>query len=255
MKWKFINAGVAGSSHRATNMPCQDSCYVGAVQVADEEVLVAVASDGAGSAAKADVSSDFVCTELFAVVESWLQKQTTLQMPTHKTIVRWIEDTRRGLQAKATEQQSQLRDYACTLLFALIGNSFSSYVQIGDGAIVTDDGENYVPVFWPESGEYANMTYFLTDEDFDKHLRVKTLESTSHEVGIFTDGLQRLALKYDTLTAHSPFFRPMFQRLRKEPPGMSILLSDALSAFLDSPQINERTDDDKTLILASCRDI
>jgi hypothetical protein len=253
VKWKFINAGVAGTSHRSTNLPCQDSCFVGAVKVGGEDVLIAVASDGAGSAPKADVSSDFVCTELFGRVERWLQEQTSVHMPPNETLVEWLFATRCGLEMKAAEEKQQLRDYACTLLFALVGGSFASYLQVGDGAIVTADGDNYSPIFWPQSGEYANMTYFLTDDDLGKHLQVKSVPFPVTEVGIFTDGLQRLALRYDTLTAHTPFFRPMFQRLRKEPPGMAISLCEALSVFLDSPAINERTDDDKTLILATCR--
>lgn len=63
MKWRFINSGVAGTSHLRTDLPCQDSCFVDVVLThSDEEVLVAAVSDGAGSAAKAEISSELICT-------------------------------------------------------------------------------------------------------------------------------------------------------------------------------------------------
>ena len=80
VKWRFINSGVAGTSHRATNLPCQDSCFVDVVSTQSaEEVLVGVASDGAGSAAKADISSELVCTALFIKAETWLKAQTSIK--------------------------------------------------------------------------------------------------------------------------------------------------------------------------------
>ena len=67
-------------------------------------------------------------------------------------------------------------------------------------------------------------------------------------MALFTDGLQTLALDY-TRAAHSPFFAPMFAALSSETEPGGLL--GPLSAFLESPAVNERTDDDKTLILAT----
>ena len=66
---------------------------------------------------------------------------------------------------------------------------------------------------------------------------------------MLTDGLQPLALNYAAKAAHAPFFVPMFRPLRVAPSGATVLA--ALRNFLDSPRVNERTDDDKTLILAT----
>ena len=72
---------------------------------------------------------------------------------------------------------------------------------------------------------------------------------------MFSDGLQRLALVYQSQTVHEPFFEPMFAELRNADLQTCNSLSDQLARFLDSPKINERTDDDKTLVLASRRDL
>ena len=47
------------------------------------------------------------------------------------------------------------------------------------------------------------------------------------------------------------FFEMMFSPLRSVEAGYSETLSTSLSAFLDSSQVNNRTDDDKTLVLVT----
>jgi hypothetical protein len=43
----------------------------------------------------------------------------------------------------------------------------------------------------------------------------------------------------------------MFARLRREPAARPRRLAGELRTFLDSPAVNRRTDDDKTLVLAT----
>ena len=70
-------------------------------------------------------------------------------------------------------------------------------------------------------------------------------------MALLTDGLQGLALRFDTREAHGPFFEPMFARLRAEGEGEPESLREELRAFLGSAPVNQRTDDDKTLVLAT----
>jgi hypothetical protein len=125
------------------------------------------------------------------------------------------------------------------------------FFQIGDGAIVyqAEDGR-YVPALWPQSGEYANCTWFLTDRDASTRVQAARARGV-HEVALFTDGLQGLALHFVSRAAHGPFFAPMFARLRGMRPTRPRGLAGELRAFLDSPAVNQRTDDDKTLVLAT----
>jgi hypothetical protein len=125
------------------------------------------------------------------------------------------------------------------------------FFQIGDGAIVyrAKDGR-YVPALWPQSGEYANCTFFLTDADATERVQAARAGSV-HEVALLTDGLQGLALQYASRGAHGPFFAPMFARLRGVAATRPRSLAGELSSFLDSAPVNARTDDDKTLVLAT----
>jgi hypothetical protein len=104
---------------------------------------------------------------------------------------------------------------------------------------------------WPVGGDYVNTTYFLTDDRALDHLQLLVQQPAADEVALFTDGLQMLLLQFDTRKAHGPFFEQMFAQLRKEPVGESERLTRALQEFLESPGVNSRTDDDKTLVLAT----
>jgi hypothetical protein len=75
------------------------------------------------------------------------------------------------------------------------------------------------------------------------------MPDTIVDVACFTDGLERLALRFDTREVHGPFLSPMLSALRHHKNPDELFAS--LSEFLNSEKVNERTDDDKTLILAT----
>src|SRR5438046_1077088 len=77
----------------------------------------------------------------------------------------------------------------------------------------------------------------------------RIVERPIDEVALLSDGLQGLVLRYDDQSSHPRFFGPVFTAARHEPPGHSARLTAALAAFLNSDRVNQRTDDDKTLIV------
>jgi Protein phosphatase 2C len=254
--WRYVYSTVAGTSHFARSLPCQDHSLIREFTAADTEpVLLLVASDGAGSASRADVGSKLVCDSVHARIDAYLKQNASLSDITREVTKSWLDDwIRRDLHKQASVEDLQVREFACTLVAALIGTKTSIFFQIGDGAIVVAEGDEYRHIFWPQNGEYANSTYFVTDDSALDNLLFHKLEpSPVDEISLFTDGLQNLALKFDTKSAHNPFFRPLFARLRCEPPGESEVLTPLLQDFLTSPVVNERTDDDKTLLLATRR--
>ena len=142
------------------------------------------------------------------------------------------------------------------VLAVVVGQGSAVYFQIGDGAIVEsrrEEPDRYVVICWPQQGEYANTTNFLTDADAAAKIFVGLKSGAIDEVALFTDGIQSLVLDYRTQSAHSPFFAPLFAWLRPRAAGHSPELSDSLARYLNSEKINSRTDDDKTLILATRR--
>jgi hypothetical protein len=142
-----------------------------------------------------------------------------------------------------------LRDLACTLLTTIVGEERAFFAQIGDGAIVYPQGEALTYAFWPQAGEYASTTFFLTGQDFEERLEFRTHQGRVDELAVITDGLQPLALHYASRTVHGPFFEPMFHSLRQSPEVDN--LEGPLRQFLKSQPVIDKTDDDKTLVLAT----
>lgn len=95
------------------------------------------------------------------------------------------------------------------------------------------------------------MTHFVTDDDAIDILVSKIFTEPVQKAAAFSDGIQRLALHLATNSVHEPFFAPFFKVLNDATAEQEDQLQQALIKFLNSDAVNERTDDDKTLALAS----
>ena len=240
--WSVLGASVAGTGHRSRALPCQDACrwcHFGP----DGDWLAVAVADGAGSASHADAGATLTCDELIRRVA--LAPPDTLLTPDGMTDL--FRGVREALLAEAERLGVPGREVACTALLAVLGPSAAAFAQAGDGAIVVGDRV----VFWPEPAEYANATDFLADADWVAKLRFESVAGAIEEVAVLTDGLQRLALDFASETPHTAFFRPLFDALRSGTDAESLI--DPLRTFLDSPRVNARTDDDKTLVIAARR--
>jgi hypothetical protein len=214
--WRTAYASVLGTSHLKTGAPCQDAGGCVVVQAADgSELLVAAVADGAGTAERSDVGASLAVSRFlkdFAELEPASIDRTF--------VVEWIGSVQSEIAAIAAEDGRESRDYACTMLGAVIAKSGSAYVQIGDGAIVvgTEELGEYTWIFWPQHGEYANVTNFLTQE-----LATETLEFDTgppvREIALFSDGIERLVLDFSARSVHSPSFRPIFKWLAGTEPS------------------------------------
>jgi hypothetical protein len=255
--WKYSFASVTGTFHSKSSTPCQDASRVEVVRDAGgRDVLVAAASDGAGSAALAHLGSKLACDLFVEGVKSHITGGDTRAIVSDGFIADWIGKFRQVAAAWRGAGSGRIQDYACTLLAAVVWRDRVVYFQLGDGAIVESPRvapDRYSVVCWPQQGEYANMTNFVTDDDAAVKVFRELKSESVDEVALFTDGIQRLALDYRTRSAHDPFFSPMFTWLRSRSDGRSTELSDPLSVYLNSEKVNSRTDDDKTLILATRR--
>ena len=221
-----------------------------------EPVLVAVVADGAGSAKRAEIGARMACSSFVHEIEALLHTGLGVRELDEDIVRSWIERFGKEVDNRAEADGLKRRDLACTILAAVIGIDCAVSFQIGDGAIVISDPrqpENYCYLYWPQQGEYENVTVFLTDTHAVDHLDYGLTTHPIHEVALFTDGLQRLALQLQDRAVHDPFFRPMFAPLQAEHPGYLATLSSSLESFLASPPVNDRTDDDKTLVLATRR--
>jgi hypothetical protein len=253
-QWRFAFASEIGTSHINVGLPCQDASACETVRDSSGgDVLVVVVSDGAGSAPRAEEGSRFACDHFVRVTADWLRSNTATAL-TADEMARWLQEFQTRIEDIARASSTQSRDFACTLLLAVLGPHSSAYMQIGDGAIVVRSplAESYDVVFWPQKGEYENTTNFATDPASFEMRHCEVLPLPIDEIAVFSDGIQAMVLHYATQTAHSAYFKQMISAVRRHPEaGKAQTLCDALRTYLGSESVNSRTDDDKSLVLAT----
>jgi hypothetical protein len=245
--WTWALASCRGTSHAATGTPCQDysRCILLGPQ---QDVLLSIVSDGAGSASHGRYGALLICRTI--IDEARAYYRSTNAMPTDVVIWSWIDEVRDLIQHVALSRNIDARQFAATLICVLASEEETLILHVGDGAAVVNIGGAWSVPSWPESGEYASTTYFLTD-DPAPHLRITRLSDPVRALAIFSDGIERLALSFAAQQAHSPFFETMVRPVMSGSRGQNLSLSAALATYLNGDAVNARTDDDKSLILAA----
>ena len=246
MTWKVIGQSVIGASHIANDNTCEDAIRYEVYK----DALICFVSDGAGSAKYAAMAADETVQLALNWVKDWMDAGIAVD---DNHLLQLAESAYENLNELAVEHAEPLNEFSCTLLGFILLPEYACFIQIGDGAIVRNDGEGFfTPLWWPHNGEYQNTTTFLIDDPNFRNLKTKVINETIDEVAIFTDGLQMLALNNELENVHQPFFNDLFKWLRKATEQEHIdILNNKLATYLGGPVINNRTDDDKTLLLAT----
>lgn len=252
--WTTAAASVRGRGHEQTGTPCQDSSKV---QTSPNGKWVAlVASDGAGTAKYSDAGSRLVADEM-AKCLIHLSEECDRRAPgawVNDRIIQDIVAVRDRIRDLAGSDN--ISDYHCTLSAALVGPTGGLTIHLGDGAIFggAADGKqgdvidlaNHYFVSAPQNGEYANETFFLTERDWVKNLRIHPIAAVDW-VMLGTDGGMALAMVGES-KPKSGFVTPVIRSLSQDPDFASRCI--ALARILDDRQADRLTNDDKTLIAA-----
>lgn len=243
-----------GVSHRRDGVPCQD--FGRLVQI-DENTILAVMADGAGSAAGSHIGArTAVDTAL-----PWIRDRIAAAPGVHGTVSSEAPEalfdglTRAVYEAllhAANENRMPLEDLACTLTAVAIAPNGVAAAQIGDGAVVARvDGGDYALVMEAVRGEYANETVFTTDPDAGAALQVRSLDGPIRFVSAATDGLADLSVDRSTNLPHAGFFQPIDRfACRTDSPHE---IHDGIREFLASDRLAAQTQDDLTLLVCGWR--
>jgi len=217
--------------------------------VGEHSVLIAAVADGAGSAQHSDIGSREAVDHLLKVVRP---TGVDVDLLGEDQVREWYQTVYEHLQGVATREAIPINELACTLLLAVVWKNGAVLAQIGDGAWVLEKDGELMAGTWPETGEFANITVFLTSQGALDHLQFKRLEGKISAVAGFTDGIQTLTLDFANRIPGWRFFNAMFSSLRDSPDATELMAP--LQEFLASEIICSRTDDDKSLVLGVWRD-
>lgn len=215
------------------------------------KTLICVACDGAGSASHGGQGAALAARTISQQVYSGLKR--SLKSFDQQLIWDAVDLARDQIALAAKNRDLTSRDFATTLVLCLTNGSTSIVAHVGDGAIIARARatSDWMSLSWPEHGEYASTTYFLSD-DGELRMRVTRFDEKIDRLVLMTDGLERLALDFAKCTPHAPFFAGVANPVASGSSiGCNKELSKSLREYLASPKINERTDDDKTLIIAA----
>jgi serine/threonine protein phosphatase PrpC len=248
-RWRVAAASVRGTSHEKVGQLCQDAHHW---QKLPEGVLVAAVADGAGSAPLGKVGAivasqtavETICTanaELHLIQKEQQWQQILRQA---------LEAAKTAVEAEAAVCGRQARDLASTLIIVVATPELIAAVQVGDGlAVAGDRAGNTISLTAPQRGEYLNETTFLVSSHALDKTQISLWRGATSNIAVFSDGLQMLAVNMNDGTPYVPFFSPLFQFMSSIEDENEA--KEQLAAFLRSPRITERTDDDLTLLLAT----
>lgn len=253
--WHVAAASVAGTSHVARGEPCQDRHHV---EVTLGGALIAIASDGAGSASHGGEGAALLCAHVADSLRHHLLGSGPQAPCTKRTIGGVARSVRDGIRAArtaaeecATGHGGSISDYHATLVGAVMmpGHGGISF-HIGDGAALAmrADGTRWM-LSGPTNGEFADTTYFFTDERWPMHLRLTRIEPDLDTLFVMTDGVTDLGLTRGA-QGNQPFmgfFQPIGAFLAQQSRAIG---EAALVETLGAPDICARTTDDKTLVWA-----
>lgn len=248
--WVTAHASTIGAAHLRTNSPCQDAC---AVKVSSDGQWVAiVVSDGAGTAARSNDGAthvvNFFSTELLALSKELDQRPPGQWI--NDFVIAKVLETREALRLAANSDD--IKDFNCTLVACLLGTSGGFSIHIGDGAIVggskttSPSTGSWLCLSPPENGEYANETFFITEGDWVKHLRITPMPVLDWLI-CCTDGGSAIALISDKEPKFG-FLRPVMLDVFAGPDPES--RNRKLAGYLTNPHADRVTGDDKTVVIA-----
>nr|WP_069207644.1 PP2C family serine/threonine-protein phosphatase [Sphingomonas panacis] len=246
-KWRWAAASRIGTSHLKAGTRKQDAYTV---KIPGRDTLCAIVSDGAGSSSHGGEGASLVCRMLSTVICDWIALQGGL--PSDDQIHEWLDSIRDRLALVAGKRELTKRQFASTLIALVVRGEELLALQIGDSALVARKAGRWEAICWPENGEFASTTYFVTDDPEPRLLIIRRAAGDYDAFAAFSDGIESIALHHANREPHARFFDPMIKPIDQATQrGRLAALSAALGRYLDGPAICDRTDDDKTLVLVS----
>lgn len=237
---QIISASVQGALHRAKNIPCQDFCKA----VSRDGRIIAVVSDGAGSAKYGRIGAKTVCDTLCeGLADSDIKS-------IREDVAASIEKARRKLlkhRLNGSKSESGLADFSATLIGFFYCGGKGMFFHIGDGAGIAYKAGEYDDfiISGPENGAYPCETFFYTMSEWRDCLRFLPAEGVNRAV-LMTDGVTGFVFGEDFYRIRRNFLLPVVEYL--EGRHSRSQTQNALRNTLNDGRAQRINPDDKTIL-------
>ena len=234
---KIIGASVAGLFHTSQKQPCQDYfCYkIG-------RNLVAVVSDGAGSAKYGKIGACFLCDTLCDIL------QNAPFSSIEEEVIKAVKAVRQRLELhrfNKSKDDNGLSLFAATLVGVVYHKNNGVFFHIGDGAALSLHSDDDFCASRPENGTFSCETFFFTQQAWRENLRFTSFSKAKH-ILLMSDGLTSFAFSPDFKDIEHKFIGPINAFLSQEPSLSKA--RKALQNTLNTPKAQKLNPDDKTLV-------
>lgn len=248
-RWKVAGASVIGKQHEATEGRCEDAwCWARRLLPCGHEAVAACVCDGAGSAANGWVGAQIASRFLVYWLVNNIEKVFSYAGDKHKQVI--VSAVKRQLRRLALREKTALCSYACTVVAALtVTDGRWLIAHLGDGAIVGSFGGELRIVSAPRKGEFANETFFVTDDDAAANIDIQSgglghPTAPPEAFALFTDGVEGALINRHTGEVSRVLAR-MFDWLRNFPEAdVCVALENNLTDVF-----RQRSSDDCSLVL------
>ena len=282
--WTVISSSVRGVRHEKEDGVCQDDAYS---WIRGDWFFAAVSDGAGSASHSATGSSHLVRTvvevvrdhasggtpvseaEWRPVIESAIQTaRETLpvsDLPSASSAKPSANGAQRGASGDArkgraideddpddaSRPENPLAPFHATLVGA-IGHADRGglFFHIGDGAGIACTVPNWdteLSVSEPENGRYAGETFFYTQPQWRRHLRITPFPANTDLVTLMTDGATPFALNSDGSGLEEPFIRPVTSYLERVEPQAG---AQTLAQTLAGEDVSSITSDDITFLWA-----
>ena len=265
---RVIATKITGGLHLAKQKPCQDFYQY----ACSGNKLVAVVSDGAGSAKYGKIGAKIVCETLVNVLINTPLKNVeeavakAMQMARGKLVIHRLNKSK---------SEAEILNFSATVVGVAYHNNRGVFFHIGDGAgIAVHDSaslangadnlvrqnDSWTAIFIrnktnterytlsrPANGNFSCETYFYTMANWKECLRFTRIDK-AEALFLMTDGVTNFALSDDMCRLKQGFIEPINSYLRKEPNKARAL--QALKNTLDTERARKLNSDDKTFLWA-----
>lgn len=255
MQWQVVGCSAIGTKHITGGTPCQDA--VDYEIIPGDQIIIGAVSDGMGSASRSDVGSKLAVKTALSQMKStrcW-QNQPKNDEQVQDIFYAVLGTVKAALKKEAEKGGYSVEDLDCTLLVFVATPNWLAAMQVGDGQIVVRprDG-NYQLLFMPDKGEFINVTTPVTSSHALEEMQV-CFKSGSYEfICAATDGIENISLvKREGWRPFERFFQPLEEQIMLSANSLADKVKE-VNDFLNSEQINQKTDDDKTLLLCAYSD-